>query len=158
MLARVALVLACCLAALGSAGSTQRRDVIRETESATDVDVHVKPADAGVGWIIVAMNLRERETIRLVWDESTFVTRSGRSLGRLIRGDTRIIHGDQVQPASPIAPRARLVEYCVPEQLAGHADSRIVQGVSGELRLVFDTDTGRTTWVGSVTLAPKSSE
>ncbi len=133
---------------------------VRSATSLPEIEVAV--VDEGPGWQVTVRNSRS-DTITIVWDESSFVATSGRSLGRLLRGRTR--RGDSAlpQPPSPVAPGATASEWSIAEEVA---DLPIVgaAGVPREtgdpparLVLVIETSSGKVTWIGEVVLVLDAS-
>jgi len=137
------------------APAIKRTDTIEAKDLVDRVEVGVVAADAAAGWNITVQNNRDT-AIRLLWDESTYVTSTGESAGRLLRGNTRVMNSDREQPASPIPPHAQLRELAIPESHVenyrhGVAGRAAVNGKPGRLNIVFDTDEdGKLTWVGLV--------
>lgn len=105
------------------------------------------------GWQIAVKNTRD-ESVRLVWDESSYVTVDGISAGRMLNGETRVINSDQAQPATPIPPGSTVVVYGVPQGMTtehglGYQTDDGKVGV-GRMYLVFESDTGKATWEGAI--------
>jgi hypothetical protein len=131
----------------------RRTEVGRTGEAVNGIDVSVEQALRNVGWMITIQNLRA-ESLRIVWDESSYVNTGGFSTGRIIMGMTRRLHDDQVQPPSPIPAGSKFQEFIVPQAQVSMLDGNVVlpsAGGEGQLRIVFETEKGRETWVGRVT-------
>jgi hypothetical protein len=127
-------------------------------QSPAGIEVSVEP-DGFTAWTVRAKNTRDT-SVKLLWDESTFVDGNGRGYGRLIRGHTRVIDDAKSQTATVIAPNSYILEWFVPENLKdikaeslqnNHGDrdcsglAPVLKGV-GRMLLVFETSTGRETW------------
>lgn len=69
-----------------------------------------------VFWTLTIENTRDDE-VTINWDRSSFVGRSGRSDGRLLRGETRKIDAARAQPSTTIPGRASIEQVVIPEQL-----------------------------------------
>lgn len=78
----------------------------------------VKAVPAGAAaWRVTVQN-ETNDPVSLLWDESSFVTASGDSGGRLIRGETRRIDSAKAQPPTPVPAHARASEIVLIEKLA----------------------------------------
>lgn len=137
---------------LGLSGRTPRRlDTIAAANVIDGVMVAAIPS-TNVGWLLAIHNNRQ-ETIRVLWDESSYVNSAGFSAGRLVRGATTRQHADLNQPPTPVPSGAKLEEYCVPEGQLEHVGTRWAlpsAGGTGTLRLVLETSAGKETWHGTV--------
>jgi len=89
----------------------------------------------------------------VLWDESSYVNRQGRSQGRLVPLTTRRMDLARPHPPSPIAPHATLTEGVVPEAMAEYADVRTESpGIYTGARLIVTLLLGdkRVTWQATV--------
>lgn len=124
------------------------------------IEVVVQPADE-VAWVVTATNRRE-STIKLVWDESSFVDYKGRSYGRLLRGRTHVFDENKPQMTSVIVPRSSVAEWCIPESSPAITNgptnvanpdvvlpAAITKGV-GRMIITFETENGKEQWEGAL--------
>lgn len=74
-----------------------------------------------VFWTLTIENTRDDE-VTINWDRSSFVGRSGRSDGRLLRGETRKIDAARAQPSTTIPARASIEQMVIPERLIAIAE------------------------------------
>jgi hypothetical protein len=119
------MVVAACIASAASATSgsklvptvpMQDRTETVTTETAIEgLDINATPAGAAA-WTIAIRNDTD-EPVSVLWDESSFVTASGDSGGRLIRGETRRIDSAKAQPPTPVPAHARASEIILIEKL-----------------------------------------
>ena len=116
-------------AAIASASSGQRpyedqteyavvpplvRNQIVRGQAVGGIEIDAKPYGA-VSWQLAIRNTTDA-MVSVKWDESTFVTSNGASVGRLIRGETRKIDISNAQPATPVAPGSMISEVVIPEK------------------------------------------
>jgi hypothetical protein len=153
--------------------------VVVEAEAA-GVDIAAVPFGAA-GWKLTITN-NTKAVALVVWDESTFVSSGGESLGRLIRGETRKIDTANPQPASPVAVGARLTQPVLLEKAIGSEDfelylqkagrtlskdsldkataareKRRSMIVGGALNVTVQLADGKKTWIGRVSSAGSST-
>jgi len=105
------------------------------------------------------------KTIKFLLDDSSYVSTEGKVL-RLVRGQTKVMHSDTIQPNFPIPPNAKFDEILIPESAAsyggllgspyafyglgvyglkvGNFDSK------GKFYLVFEIDGQKKTWISEV--------
>lgn len=158
----------------------ERHESVATEKPIDDYDVAAVPGGA-TGWKIHIVSKIDAVG-SLIWDESTFVTSDGRSMGRLITGETRRIDTAKAQPAMPIAPRSDVVQFVLPEKLLDQeefegdvatkyrrtspANIRKLEAirkkrgemiVGGKLYVTVLGPNGKQTWTGVVT-APSGSE
>src|ERR1700733_4828301 len=124
----------------------------------SDITVDIAPNGA-VAWVVTAHNNRD-DTVKLLWDESSFVDSNGRSYGRLIRGQTRVMDQTRPQMPSVMAPPATIQEFVVPESPpewktdptnntgSGPLPAAVTKGV-GRMYVVFESDK-KETWEGAL--------
>jgi len=124
-----------------------------------DVSVDVKPVGA-TGWNLTAKNDRDTN-IKLLWDESSFIDSTGRSYGRLFRGQTKVIDSTKPQMPSVIAPHSMISEVCVSESAPewkvdktnqtgpGPLPDAFTKGVA-RMVIVFEIDGKQETWEGAL--------
>ena len=125
-----------------------RNDIVTQSRAIDGVTIEARPFGAK-GWMIGLKN-ETPDTVRIVWDESTYVNPAGASLGRLIRGETRLMHSGQAQPSTPVAPGATVIEWCLPEgQISKYSPDNPSSGM-GRIVLTVDTVQGKKTWEGAV--------
>jgi len=146
-------VTALCLLTACVATARSRAATVKPVREVPGLDVSVAPS-GNVGWQVNVRNTGSSST-KLVWDESTYVSTSGKTLGRLLRGQTKKIHSDRAQPPTPIPPGSTLSEWCVPEDHAdvvGWGNPKVDNPeAAGRLILVFEFDGGqKKRWEGSV--------
>lgn len=94
------------------------------------------------------------EAVRLIWDESAYVSSDGTS-SRLIRANTRVIDAGQAQPATPVPPGARISEAFTAEQWVEYARYAVTPqpadpNATARMYLVFDVKGQRVGWQGEV--------
>jgi hypothetical protein len=65
----------------------------------------------------IALENSRSETLSIVWDQSSFVAYDRRSLGRLVRGKTRMLDAARAQPNTPVPAGSFVVEVAIPEAL-----------------------------------------
>lgn len=147
------MLLVCSLAVLAACHYSTRLDRVRTAAPVQGVDVAVMP----VGYVSFQVMIDNHlpEAVRVLWDESSYVDTDGATRGRLLRGETRRIHDDREQPATPIAPGASLTQWCVPEALSERIEAGPVLKPAtpgaGKFYVVIETPAGKQTWVGAVT-------
>lgn len=103
-------------------------------------------------WKLTARNDTD-DPMQLVWDESSFVTGSGKSWGRLIAGTTRRGDVEKAHPPAPIAPHARMSETAIPESTTaiGEFDYDMRQDLAGgRLYVTVATPGGKRSWMATV--------
>jgi hypothetical protein len=116
-------------------------------------DIKIGAVPAGVaGWKIRITNNTE-DTVLVVWDESTFVTSSRESGGRLLRNMKKL----DAQPPTPIAPHSRITETVFIEKLlaAEDEDDDLRESVrdliiGGHMALTLQLPDGKQSWTGDV--------
>lgn len=106
-----------------------------------------------VFWGVGVRNDTE-EVVRLVWDESAYVTSTGTS-SRLIRGSTRRIDSGQTQPASPVPPHAAVSEVFTAEQWIDYVSFDVTPQpadptAKARIYLVFDMGGRKVGWEGEI--------
>lgn len=163
------VAVACLIAASVSACATKvevRREAPRRpiriewsqriTERAPCEGIRIGAAYAGRGlWRLRAINDGE-VLVRVLWDESAYITAEGDS-SRLIRADSRRLDVVKTQPASPVPPGARLEKSFTAETFADVAGVELadrLQHTAGEgARLYLSVDVGgeRRVWEADVT-------
>lgn len=152
----------------------ERHHRMVEQTGVDGIRVLAEPSGAA-SWTLTVMNESDAP-LTVLFDESSFVTSSGNSWGRLIRGETRKMNSAQAQPPIPVAPRARLSGFVVPEGaiafeefeswVVGRMESRNVGTAvkraererahlkkeldGGRLLLVVQRDGEKKTWTGLV--------
>ncbi|MCW5801400.1 MAG: hypothetical protein KIT31_03240 [Deltaproteobacteria bacterium] len=129
-----------------------RTEYVMDAQALPKIRVGAVPAASAVGWILTVYNQRAHD-VRLLWDESSYVNTLGFSAGRLVHGQTKLRHSDQAQPPSPIPSGSTLQEFIVPAAQVPQLDRLPLlasPGGSGSLRVVFETPSGRETWMGTV--------
>jgi hypothetical protein len=154
---------------LAACATSTRHESVSAAHGVDGLEVTARPS-GNVGYTICVTN-RTRETVKLLWDESSYVASDGRSLGRLIRGQTRQMDTAKAQPPSPIAPGATFEEWCVPEGhveyvgvhygvFGGWAVPKVANPhASARLLLSFEMEDGRRDrWEGSVRFHDASAD
>lgn len=152
-----------------------RTESVREKVGFDELAITVKPSGAA-GWTIRVHNDGDK-LVRIIWDDSTFVTSTGESAGRLIRAKTKKIDVEKSHAPSPVPPGAGLTEDVVVEKFVDYEEleadeqkdqeerGRIFQSpskikeargvierlmVGGRINLVLDVGGEPKTWVGEV--------
>ena len=149
----------------------ERGALTRTIRAVEGVAVTVAPNGVS-GWIIGVENRRDDQVL-VLWDESSFVADDGISRGRLVRGQTIRIDLGRTQPASPVAPGARIIEFVVPEAIADYVPPRpandqksvqintaqpsVSRGV-GRMIIMFETRAGKELWEERLFLDAKTTE
>jgi hypothetical protein len=103
-----------------------RNETVNEVTSVEGATVAARPGGAA-GWHIKIANNTDA-VMSILLDESSFVTSTGESGGRLISGSTRKMDTAKAQPPKPLVPGATLVEFVVVEKMVdaeeGESDAR----------------------------------
>lgn len=113
-----------------------------------EVTVNIRPA--GIIWRFQIRNNTD-DTIRFLIDDSTYVRTDG-IVERLIRGETRLVHRDKVQPAISIPPGARFSDYLIQESvldldyLTYRPPTPADPGTKAKFYLVFEINGARREW------------
>ena len=151
---RIALLLLSLLLLNGCVTSTapQYRQNIVEVTPVPGLTVRITYLQT-VFWAVGVRNDTEKP-VRLIWDESAYITSTGIS-SRLIRSSTRIIDSANEQPASPVPPRATYNEAFTAERFVEYARYDITPqptdpNATARMYLVFDVDGQRVGWEGEV--------
>jgi hypothetical protein len=109
--------------------------------------IEVKVESSGEGMWKVSVANHQKGTIQIAWDASSYVGADGKSLGRLIRGETRRIDVGKPQPATPVAPSASIEEDVIPESYTDDM-ARLKPDENGTMYLAFESESGKQTWHG----------
>jgi hypothetical protein len=120
------------------------------------VVIHVA-ADGAAGWKLTVRNDTD-DNVQLLWDESSFVSGAGASLGRIVPGNTRRGDVAHQHPPTPIAVHSSFTEHGVPEQIAedslfGYDFREQLDG--GRLYIAIQIGSGKRTWVGTISESSK---
>lgn len=122
----LAAVAACVPPASEPKSSSDKADYIPmpdRTETVTaerpidGIDISVTTYGAA-GWRIAVANNTDT-ALSLNWDESTFVSAKGESLGRLVPGNTKKMDIEKPHAPTPLAAHARTVEVVFVEKIIG---------------------------------------
>ena len=116
-------------------------------------------SQGGIFWGINVLNNSDK-MVKLLWDESVYVSSMGKS-SRLIRGATKVIHSAQIQPPSPIPPKAQLIELFTSEDFLNFLKNNpAYENVEylpvgnpsnpGRLYITFEIDGIKEMWEGTV--------
>jgi hypothetical protein len=99
-------------------GVEYQQEII-EVAPIKDLDISIKYI-RGVFWEIKLIN-NTNSLVKLDWDESVYVNTVGLS-SRLIRGETKKIHSDQLQPQAIIPNGATISSYFTAEMFLEYID------------------------------------
>lgn len=92
---------------------TETYEVIQKPDGVT---ITALP-DGNIGWLLSIRNDTD-EALSVVWDESSFVAGTGRSLGRLVPGATRRMNIGAPHPPEPLPPNATVDSLVIPSEVA----------------------------------------
>ncbi len=119
--------------------------------------IEVKLESNGEGMWNVTVANHQAAAVKILWDESSYVGADGKSLGRLVRGETRRIDVGKPQPPTPLAPNATIEEDVLPESYASDVKASLEPDEKGTMYLVIETNTGKHTWHGVSVQHPKTT-
>lgn len=131
----------------------------------------VQPIDGfnvTVGWkmgasFMIYVENNSDAAASVLWDSSTVLDNSGKSYGRLIRGDTRRIDVEKSQPPSPLPPHGRIDQWVFPEKMTPSSTREVGDAmaerlfalgalvvVDGKIFVTIETVDGKKTWSGNI--------